>query len=126
VYAVGDVARWHHPRYGEEVRVEHWTNAVETAGVVAANLTGTPAVHDSVPYVWSDQLGTRLQVYGRVRPQDELRVVHGDLDGSFVALTGGDGLLQAAVGLGATRALLPYRKLLVAGAAWDEALAAAG
>ena len=126
VYAVGDVARWQHPRYGEEIRVEHWTNAVETAGVVAANLTGTPAVHDSVPYVWSDQLDTRLQVYGRVRPQDEVRVVHGDLDGSFVALTGGEGLLQGAVGLGATRALLPYRKLLVAGAGWDEALTAAG
>jgi NADPH-dependent 2,4-dienoyl-CoA reductase/sulfur reductase-like enzyme len=126
VYAVGDLARWHHPRYGEDVRIEHWTNAVETARVVAASLTGTPTVHDSVPYVWSDQLGARLQVYGRVRPQDEVRVVHGDLDGSFVALTGGEGRLQAAVGFGATRALLPFRALLVAGAGWEEALAAAG
>jgi NADPH-dependent 2,4-dienoyl-CoA reductase/sulfur reductase-like enzyme len=126
VHAVGDVVRWWHPRYGEDVRVEHWSNAVETAGVVAANLTGTPAVHDSVPYVWSDQLGSRLQVYGRVRPQDEVRVVHGDLEGSFVALTGGEGRLQAAVGFGATRRLLPFRKLLVAGSAWEDALAAAG
>jgi 3-phenylpropionate/trans-cinnamate dioxygenase ferredoxin reductase subunit len=126
VYAVGDLARWHHPRYGEDVRVEHWTNAVETARVVAANLTGTPTEHDAVPYVWSDQLGARLQVYGRVRPQDEIRVVHGDLDGSFVAITGGDGRLQAAVGLGAARAMLPYRALLVSGASWQEALAAAG
>ncbi|MBM7808756.1 3-phenylpropionate/trans-cinnamate dioxygenase ferredoxin reductase subunit [Geodermatophilus bullaregiensis] len=125
VWAVGDVARWRHPRLGEDVRVEHWTNAVETAGVVAANLTGTPTVHDAVPYVWSDQLGARLQVFGRVRPQDEVRVVVGDLDGSFVALTGGDGLLRSAVGFGATKALLPYRKLLAAGAGWDEALSAA-
>ena len=124
VYAVGDVARWHSPRYGEDVRVEHWTNAVETSRVVVANLTGTPAVHDAVPYVWSDQLGARLQVFGRVRPHDEIRVVHGHLEGSFVALAGGDGRLEAAVGLGATRALLPFQKLLTSGCTWDEALAA--
>jgi NADPH-dependent 2,4-dienoyl-CoA reductase/sulfur reductase-like enzyme len=125
VWAVGDVARWRHPREGEDVRVEHWTNAVETAGVVAANLTGTPTVHDAVPYVWTDQLGARLQVFGRVRPQDELRVVVGDLGDTFVALTGGDGLLRSVVGFGAVKALLPFRKLLLAGAGWDEALSAA-
>jgi 3-phenylpropionate/trans-cinnamate dioxygenase ferredoxin reductase subunit len=125
VHAVGDVARWRHPRYGEDVRVEHWTNAVETAGVVADNLTGTPKVHDAVPYVWTEQLGGRLLVYGRVRPQDELRVVHGDLEGEFVAVTGGQGLLQAVVGFGAVRPLMKYRKLIAAGAGWDEALAAA-
>ncbi|MFW3169319.1 NAD(P)/FAD-dependent oxidoreductase [Geodermatophilus sp. CPCC 206100] len=123
VFAVGDLARWHHPRYGEDVRVEHWTNAVETAGVVAANLTGTPTVHDAVPYVWSDQLGARLQVVGRVRPSDEVRVVHGDLDGAFVALTGDAGRLSAAVGFGATRALLPYRRMVADGVPWDEAVA---
>ncbi len=123
VYAVGDVARWRAPRSGEDVRVEHWTNAVECAGVVAANLTGTPTVHDPVPYVWTDQLGGKLQVFGRVRPQDELRVVHGDLDGSFVAVSGGDGRLQAVIGFAAVKQLLPYRKLLLAGATWDEALA---
>jgi 3-phenylpropionate/trans-cinnamate dioxygenase ferredoxin reductase subunit len=124
VSAVGDVARWSHPRYGEDVRVEHWTNAVETAGVVAENLTGTPKAHDAVPYVWTEQLGGRLLVHGRVRPQDELRIVHGDLDGEFVAVTGGEGMLQAAVGFGAVRPLMKYRKLLAEGAGWDEALAA--
>jgi NADPH-dependent 2,4-dienoyl-CoA reductase/sulfur reductase-like enzyme len=123
VYAGGDIARWHHPRYGEDVRVEHWTNAVETAAVVAANLTGEPTAHDALPYVWTDQLGARLQVFGQVRPQDELRVVFGDLDGSFVAISGGDGLLRSVIGFGAIKQLMPYRKLLVAGAAWDEALA---
>lgn len=122
VYAVGDVARWHHPRYGQDVRVEHWTNAVESANVVAANITGTPTAHQALPYVWSDQLGARLQIYGRVRPQDRVEVVHGDLDGSFVALCGGDGLLQGAVGFGVMTKLMPYRKLLLAGASWNEAL----
>ena len=123
VFAVGDIARWRHPRYGEDVRVEHWTNAVETAAVVAANLTGEPTVHDALPYVWTDQLGARLQVFGQVRPQDEVRVVFGDLEGSFVAISGGDGLLRSVLGFGAIKQLMPYRKLLVAGAGWDEALA---
>ncbi len=124
VYAVGDVARWRHPRYGEDVRVEHWTNAVETAAVVAANLTGEPTVHEALPYVWTDQLGARLQVFGQVRPQDELRVVFGDPHGSSVAVTGGDGLLRSVIGFGAIKQWMPYRKLLLAGAGWDEALAA--
>jgi 3-phenylpropionate/trans-cinnamate dioxygenase ferredoxin reductase subunit len=125
VHAVGDVARWRHPRYGEDVRVEHWTNAIETANVVAADLAGTPTVHDAVPYVWTEQLDGRLQVFGQVRPQDEVRVVHGDLEGAFVAITGGEGQLRGVVGLGAVKQLLPFRKLLVAGAGWDEALGAA-
>ena len=32
VWAVGDVARWWHPRLDESIRVEHWTNAVEQSG----------------------------------------------------------------------------------------------
>jgi 3-phenylpropionate/trans-cinnamate dioxygenase ferredoxin reductase subunit len=123
VYAVGDVARWHHPRYGEDVRVEHWTNAVETSGVVASNLTGTPTVHSAVPYVWSDQLGARLQVFGRVGPSDKVQVVHGDLDGAFVAITGNDGRLEGAVGFAALKQMFPYRKLLAVGGTWDEAMA---
>lgn len=115
VYAVGDVARWHHPRYAEDVRVEHWTNAVESAAVVAADVTGTPTVHKALPYVWTEQLGGRLQIIGQVRPQDEVRVIHGDLGGSFVALTGGADRFHGVVGFGAPKQLLPFRALLAAG-----------
>ncbi|MER5430109.1 FAD-dependent oxidoreductase [Streptomyces sp. NPDC002588] len=121
VFAVGDVVRWRNPRYGEDTRVEHYTNAVETAGVVAANLTGGDQRHDALPYVWSDQLDSRLQVFGRIRPQDDLHVVQGDLGGSFVAISGGDGVLQGAVGFGAVRQLMPYRRMLASGTSWDEA-----
>ena len=127
VYAAGDVARWHHPRYGEPVRLEHWTNAAEHAPVVAANICGEPTVYDAVPYVWSEQLGSRLQVFGRIRPQDPVRFVHGGPDSpSFVAVAGGPDGLQGVVGFGAVRELMPFRKLLVAGASWAEALDLAG
>lgn len=123
VFVAGDVARWHHPRYGEHVRVEHWTNAVEQGGVVAANILGDPAVHDSVPYVWSDQLGARLQIHGRIGPDDEVRVVRGDAeDGHFVAVAGSEGKLTAVVGFGALRDLMKFRRLLMADAPWQDAL----
>jgi NADPH-dependent 2,4-dienoyl-CoA reductase/sulfur reductase-like enzyme len=126
VYAAGDVARWWHPRYGERIRVEHWTNAVEQGGVVAANICGANKVYDAVPYVWSDQLGARLQVFGRVRPEDEVHyVVNGPDDERFVAVLGRD-RLNAVVGYGSTRELMPYRKLLVDGGSCSAALDLAG
>ncbi|MPY56505.1 FAD-dependent oxidoreductase [Streptomyces spongiae] len=122
VYAAGDVARWHHPRYRALVRCEHWTNAVEQADVVAANLTGEDLPYTAVPYVWSDQLGTRLHIHGRVGPHDWVRVVHGDPgDGAFVAVTGRGEELRAVVALGAARAHAPYRDLLLTGGDWEQA-----
>jgi 3-phenylpropionate/trans-cinnamate dioxygenase ferredoxin reductase subunit len=119
VYAVGDVARWPSARYGGPVRLEHWTNAGDAALAVAAALTGAPAPFDPLPYVWSDQLGTRIQVFGQVRPGDELVYVDGGPDtGEFVAASGGDGRLQAVVALGARRAALRWERMLRSGRAW--------
>jgi 3-phenylpropionate/trans-cinnamate dioxygenase ferredoxin reductase subunit len=115
VYAVGDVARWFNPLYGEAMRTEHWTTAGEQANAVASTITGTPMACSVLPYVWSDQFGRRLQIFGHVRPQDELAFVHGGpSDASFVATsTDADGVLRAAVGVSATKQLLPYRRLLL-------------
>jgi NADPH-dependent 2,4-dienoyl-CoA reductase/sulfur reductase-like enzyme len=127
VYAAGDVARWHHPRYAEPVRMEHWTSAIEHAGVVAANLCGQGRTHDSLPYVWSDQLGGRLQIFGRVQPDDDVHYVLGDASSdAFVAITGRADRLNGVVGFAAVRELLPYRKLLLDGAPLTAALGLAG
>lgn len=127
VYAAGDVARWHHPRYAEPVRMEHWTSAIEHAGVVAANLCGQGRTHDSLPYVWSDQLGGRLQIFGRVQSDDDVHYVLGDASSdAFVAITGREDRLKAVVGFAAVRELLPYRKLLLDGAPLSAALGLAG
>ena len=118
VYAVGDVARFagsDGPR-----RLEHWTNAGDQAAVLADVLTGTRASYAPVPYVWSDQLGMRLQVWGEVRPADELHYVHGDASAEeFVAATGGDGVLRAVVAFGARREAMRAQRMLRAGAAWQ-------
>jgi NADPH-dependent 2,4-dienoyl-CoA reductase/sulfur reductase-like enzyme len=128
VYAAGDIARWPNRLFGEEMRVEHWTNAAEQGAAAAANLlaaaVGTaPAPYAPVPFFWSDQYDARIQFVGRSSSDDEVRVVHGSVeDRSFVALYGRDGRLRGALGMSQPRLLMPYRKLLSTGVSWEDAL----
>ena len=126
VWAVGDVARWHNPLFDEEMRLEHWTNAVEQAMVVAANITGEPTPYAPVPYVWSDQYDSKIQIVGRPGAADEVEVPIGAFDDrKFVALTHRDGRLTGAVGLDEPRKVMRFKRLLTTRPSWDEALAVA-
>jgi NADPH-dependent 2,4-dienoyl-CoA reductase/sulfur reductase-like enzyme len=124
VYAVGDVARWHNPRYGEHMRLEHWTNATEQAAAVARNLLGETTPFAPVPYFWSDQFDAKIQVLGAPRADDEVQVVRGALDGGkFVAVYGRAGRLTGVVGLSSARQVMSLRPLLSDGTAYDDAIA---
>ncbi|MFF7645259.1 FAD-dependent oxidoreductase [Streptomyces canus] len=79
VYAVGDVARWHHDRLGTTMRLENRTNATEQAGVVAQNILGADVPYRPVPYFWTDQYDAKIQVYGVLSADAEVSVVEGDL-----------------------------------------------
>ena len=99
VVAAGDVVRWSHPRYGETVRQEHWTNASSQGEQAArALLDGDrSSPFAPVPYVWSDQLGTKLQFVGRALPDDEVMLLDGSVaEGKFLAAYGRAGRLVAA------------------------------
>ncbi|ROP36020.1 NAD(P)/FAD-dependent oxidoreductase [Saccharothrix texasensis] len=87
VYAVGDVARWHHEHLGSSLRLENRTNATEQAGVVADNILGADRAYTPVPYFWTDQFDAKLQVFGRLPVDAEVSVVDGDVTARrFVAL----------------------------------------
>jgi NADPH-dependent 2,4-dienoyl-CoA reductase/sulfur reductase-like enzyme len=119
IYAVGDVARWLAP--SGHRRSEHWTNAAEQANLLAAVLTGAPADYDPLPYVWSEQLGQRLQVWGEVLASDELIYLSGDADSAeFVAVSGGGGQLRGVIGFGARRDSMRAMRLLSDGAQWES------
>jgi 3-phenylpropionate/trans-cinnamate dioxygenase ferredoxin reductase subunit len=129
VVAAGDVARWEHPLYGERVRIEHWTNAVEQAEAAAARLLAGPqgaAPFAPVPFVWSDQYDLKIQSTGRLRPDDEMFVAHGSLaERRFVALFGREGRFTGALAINRVRQLMGYRRMLREGASWEEAVAKA-
>jgi 3-phenylpropionate/trans-cinnamate dioxygenase ferredoxin reductase subunit len=77
VFAAGDVANARHPSYDERVRVEHWDNALQQAAVAARGMLGRPAVHDHVPYFFSDQYDVGMEYSGYARTWDRV-VLRGD------------------------------------------------
>ncbi len=132
VYAAGDLVRWPNELFGEEMRVEHWTNAAEQGAEAARNLLATSAggtgqPYAPVPFFWSDQYDARIQFVGRASPDDDIRLVHGSIeDRKLVALYGRGGRFRGAFGLNQPRLVMPFRKLLLAQASFEEAITFAG
>jgi len=125
VVAAGDVARWYHEGYGESIRIEHWTNAVEQADAAAARLLEGENAEPfaPVPFVWSDQYDLKIQATGRIHPEDEMFVAHGSLEERrFVALFGRAGRLRGALAVNRVRQLMGYRRMLRDGIGWQEAI----
>jgi len=123
VYAIGDVARWHDRAGGVTRRVEHWTNAVEQANLVAHQILrpDQPRHYASVPYFWSDLYGVKIQMVGRVTPGDTVEVLRcvtpaGDRN---VALYSRAGQFTAAVTFGWPRGSVTTRR------AWQRGAGAA-
>jgi NADPH-dependent 2,4-dienoyl-CoA reductase/sulfur reductase-like enzyme len=131
VWAAGDVARWFHPRYGESLRVEHWTNAADQAACVAHNIAHPDELQDYRPteYIWSDQYDWRIQMVGRPHRGTEVRLL-GDPGASrsrFAALYGDDaGQLVGALTVNWPRALVTCRRLAQADTAFSAACGQVG
>ena len=111
-WAAGDVVRWPHAKYGD-IRIEHWTNAVEQGQHVAAAIVGDIKPFATVPFVWSDQYEHRIQIVGRPMPTDEIRVVHGSLDAPPWAVEHvRDGEVMGVTGVDSVKVVMPYRRSL--------------
>lgn len=119
VAAVGDVARWEHPRLGSS-RIEHWTNAGEQAAHAAKALLHGPEAagpFEPVPYFWSDQFGKKLQFLGTCGDGDDFEIVEGSVeDGRWVAAYGRDGVTVAALCVGWPAPLSPWQAVVAEGA----------
>jgi NADPH-dependent 2,4-dienoyl-CoA reductase/sulfur reductase-like enzyme len=120
IYAAGDVARWHNPLFGVDMRIEHRTNAGEQAMAAARNLLGpeTRKPFAPVPYFWSDQYDMKIHSYGHLRLHDSVEVVEGLLaERRFAAVyRRGDDLVGALAVNMLPKAIRPYRQELLAGA----------
>jgi 3-phenylpropionate/trans-cinnamate dioxygenase ferredoxin reductase subunit len=77
IYAAGDCT--YHPsiHFETRVRLESVDNAFEQAKAAALNILGKPAIHDSVPWFWSDQFDNKLLIVGLSQGHD-LQVIRGD------------------------------------------------
>ena len=85
VFAAGDIARAWHPFFGERIRVEHWSNALNQGPAAARAMLGEPTSYDRIPYFFSDQYDVGMEYSGHAPQWDEV-VFRGDPhDGEFIA-----------------------------------------
>jgi NADPH-dependent 2,4-dienoyl-CoA reductase/sulfur reductase-like enzyme len=124
VFAAGDVCSAPNSLFDETLRVEHWTNAVDQAQLVAAGiLSEKPPLTASVPYFWSDQYDLKLQFAGSVRSDDELTMIEGSLeDRAYVAVYGRKGMVRGALALNRPGPFIRFRKLISERATLETAL----
>ncbi|AXG82641.1 NAD(P)/FAD-dependent oxidoreductase [Streptomyces paludis] len=120
VYGAGDVARWHNPLFGVDMRVEHRTHAAEQGMAAARNLLRPDARKPfaPVPYFWSDQYDMKIQAYGYLRGHDEVAVVAGELaERRFVAVYRTGDRVTGALAVGMPpKAIRLWRQAIAAGA----------
>ncbi|MER5516580.1 FAD-dependent oxidoreductase [Streptomyces sp. NPDC002763] len=99
IYAVGDVARFHHEGYDRLMRLENRTNATEQAAAVAGVLLGEDRPYVPVPYFWTDQFEAKLQVHGLLPADADVEVVEGDVAARrFVLRYSSEGAVTGVLG----------------------------
>ncbi|MEZ4215213.1 MAG: FAD-dependent oxidoreductase [Myxococcota bacterium] len=129
IVAAGDVAQWHNPLFGEDMRIEHWSNATEMARAAVETLLaggGDAPEFASVPFFWSDQYDVKIQSAGRLGGADESAIVSGSLaERKFLKLYGRKGRLVGALSFNEPRKLIAYRRTLRESTSFADAVAAA-
>lgn len=123
VVAAGDIVSWRNPIFDEQMRVEHWTNAVDQGRHAASTLLGNRDPFASVPYFWTDQFDTKLRFVGRTSGADHTNI-ETMTDDKLVATFGRDGVLIGAVCIGSPRQLAKYKVAIQIRTPWDEAVEA--
>jgi 3-phenylpropionate/trans-cinnamate dioxygenase ferredoxin reductase subunit len=112
IYAAGDCARFPSRRYGTSIRLESVQNAADQGRAAAAAILGVAQPYDPVPWFWSDQYDTKLQIAGLSPGHDRVSVEGDPRTGSFaVNYFSGDRLL-AVDAINAPRAHMMARRQL--------------
>jgi 3-phenylpropionate/trans-cinnamate dioxygenase ferredoxin reductase subunit len=112
VLAVGDVASAYHPVLGHHLCVEHWANALHQPETAAKVITGSDAVHDAMPYFFSDQYDSALEYVGHHRFGDDLLVRSGAGGMALVACWLRDGQVMAGMHLNDFDAMPALKRLV--------------
>ena len=100
IFAAGDVANAHHPRYGTRIRLEHWSAALNQGPAAARSMLGHDVVYDRTPYFFSDQYDLGMEYRGWAPDFDQV-VLRGDpSSGAFLCFWLRDSQVAAAMNAG--------------------------
>jgi 3-phenylpropionate/trans-cinnamate dioxygenase ferredoxin reductase subunit len=115
IFAIGDCANFPDGFSGLRIRLESVQAATDHARLVAAQITGEdPGPYRSVPWFWSHQSTTKLQIAGYTSCSDE-DIVRGDLEsGRFSIFRYDRGRLRAVESINRPADHVNARRLLAA------------
>ena len=124
VVAAGDVARMRRADGTLLRRVEHWTNAAAQGEVAATNLLlgrANATEFRAVPYVWSDQFGSRIEVLGSPAEGTRTEEIWSSADRRQLLYASYlDDDVHALVGVNAMRWIVGVRRVLQGATRLDQ------
>ena len=131
IHAIGDVARIEYVP-GAHRRLEHWTNAGDTAAVAARSILArrrrdeTRPILTELPYVWSDQYDVKLQILGHLDADANLLSAVEDPEaGRWLRIAARGHEVTGVVGWNMPAAVNRCRAALMAGITVEELLSKA-
>ncbi|MEN2494632.1 MAG: Dicamba O-demethylase 1, ferredoxin reductase component [Hyphomicrobiaceae bacterium hypho_1] len=112
IYAAGDCASFLSQRYGRVIRLESVQNAVDQGKAAAQAILGETMHYDPIPWFWSDQYNTRLQIAGISDDYDYFETERGKRAQSFSVTYFKKGHLICVESVNDARAYLKGRRTL--------------
>jgi len=112
VYAAGDCTRHPNAILGRSLRLESVHNALEQARTAAASLCGEQRAYQQVPWFWSDQYDTKLQIVGMAGDYDRVVLRGEPASGSFSACYLQGDILRAVDAVNNPRDFMQSKALL--------------
>lgn len=120
IYAIGDCAVVVDPESGRRLRLESVQNAVDQGRAIARLILGHAAGETPVPWFWSDQYDSKLQIAGVADSDAEREVARGHPEaGSFSIFRYAGTKLAAVDSINAPADHMVARRLLAAGLSPD-------
>lgn len=118
IYAAGDVTNHFSSFAGRHIRLEAWQCAQNMAIAAAKIMCGDDTPYSEVPWMWSDQFDTNLQVAGIPESWDNI-VTRGDAaSGSYIGFILDDAKIAGAIALNQPRDLRLARRMMGAGSTY--------
>lgn len=112
ILAAGDVAVAPNPWAGRRLRLESWQNAQQQGIAAARSALGLEVDYRPLPWFWSDQYDTHLQIYGIPLPSHRVVARGAPGSGSYTLFYLEGDTVHAALGPNAARDLRHARRLI--------------
>ena len=115
IFAIGDCTSFPSATLHRQIRLESVQNAVDQARCAALAAAGRPEPYTALPWFWSDQGATRIQIAGLWAPEHR-QVLRGDPDsGRFSVLHYAGELLTSVESINSPADHIAARKLIASG-----------